>query len=521
MAAIAFSLLVATFVSEDAAFLSSLLLAREGTLPVWLAIGASATGIWVGDAGLFFLGRFARETKITRSFVRKIEASGRLRHVQENHAGRIIFLARFIPGARLPVYLGAGFARVSIARFLIVSAVGVSVWMIVGAVVLQAWDSLGIPKWIGFVALATLLVLPWIGMSSSFRRTVRVRFYHILRLRHFEFWPILTFYPPVILYLLWLSLRYRSLRLPLYANPRIPNSGMVGESKFDILREVPISEPALLRTRALDCPRLSATDAIREATEFMGTLSYPVILKPDAGQRGSGVRLIPNEAELRVYLEAADFRVLIQEYCPFGEEVGVNYVRYPGEVSGKVTGITRKRFPSITGDGIRSLADLILADPRARLIARTYFDRHANRLEEIIPVGESVRLVESGNHCQGTIFENGGELLSAELSAAVDRVALQIPDFHVGRFDLRFENEASLRSGKFRVIELNGAAGEATEIYDRRNTLRGAYRTLFGQLRVLFEIGSAVRARGNPPKTNFIHAAFLYRKASRNHPLTT
>ncbi len=51
----------------------------------------------------------------------------------------------------------------------------------------------------------------------------------------FEFWPAWAMYTPVILQWLILSARYRSLSLPLIANPSIPLSGMVGESKSDIL----------------------------------------------------------------------------------------------------------------------------------------------------------------------------------------------------------------------------------------------------------------------------------------------
>ena len=54
-----------------------------------------------------------------------------------------------------------------------------------------------------------------------------------------------------------------------------------------------------------------------------------------------------------------------------------------------------------------------------------------------------------------------------------------------------------MKAGRnFQIVELNGAASEATNIYDARNTLRSAYRTLFQQWRLVFEIGAANRARG-------------------------
>ena len=69
--------------------------------------------------------------------------------------------------------------------------------------------------------------------------------------------------------------------------------------------------------------------------------------------------------------------------------------------------------------------------------------------------------------------------------------------FFVGRYDIRFETEADLREGrKFQIIELNGAASEATSIYDARNSLVAAYRTLFRQWEIVFAIGAANRDRG-------------------------
>ena len=54
-------------------------------------------------------------------------------------------------------------------------------------------------------------------------------------LSFFEFWPMWAFYPPVMLYALYLMLRYRGILLPTVANPSFPGGGFVGESKADIL----------------------------------------------------------------------------------------------------------------------------------------------------------------------------------------------------------------------------------------------------------------------------------------------
>jgi hypothetical protein len=51
----------------------------------------------------------------------------------------------------------------------------------------------------------------------------------------------------------------------------------------------------------------------------------------------------------------------------------------------------------------------------------------------------------------------------------------------------------------FQIIELNGAASEATSIYDARNSIFDAYRTLFRQWDLVFAIGAANRQRGCAP----------------------
>jgi hypothetical protein len=72
--------------------------------------------------------------------------------------------------------------------------------------------------------------------------------------------------------------------------------------------------------------------------------------------------------------------------------------------------------------------------------------------------------------------------------------------FFIGRYDIRYASAEDLRSARaFQIVELNGAASEATSIYDARNSLWAAYRTLFRQWRLVFEIGAANRRLGTQP----------------------
>jgi hypothetical protein len=119
---------------------------------------------------------------------------------------------------------------------------------------------------------------------------------------------------------------------------------------------------------------------------------------------------------------------------------------------------------------------------------------------EVLPAGESIRLVEAGNHAQGCIFREGGHLWSEELERRIDEISQRLHGFFIGRYDIRYASNEELGAGRnFQIIELNGAASEATSIYDSRNSLFSAYRTLFRQWALVFAIGSANRRRGCPP----------------------
>ena len=133
-------------------------------------------------------------------------------------------------------------------------------------------------------------------------------------------------------------------------------------------------------------------------------------------------------------------------------------------------------------------------------MAEKYLSRLAGRQNEILAPGETLKLVQAGNHAQGCIFRDGTHLYSPALLASIDAISLEIPGFYIGRSDIRSDNELELQAGKkFQIIELNGAASEATSIYDARNSVFKAYGTLFQQWNLVFAIGASNRRRGSKP----------------------
>ena len=323
----------------------------------------------------------------------------------------------------------------------------------------------------------------------------------------FEFWPMWAFYPPVMAYVAWLMLRYRGLLLPTVANPSFPGGGFYGESKAEILTLAMTHVPEWVAPFiTIDRPPgdLPVNDEAEAALATLrdAGLSLPVVAKPDLGCRGAGVKLVRTKDDLRAYLEAfpRGARLLLQRLVPFEGEAGIFYCRRPGEAKGRIISITLKYFPYVTGDGQRSLRELILDDPRAGPLAHLYLHRHTARLEQVPAAGETIRLAFAGSHSRGAIFRNGTHLVTPEMEARFDEIARRLPEFHFGRFDVRFERFIDVQRGHgFTMVEVNGAGAESTHIWDRRTRLLQAWRDLMRQYRWLFEIGYANRARGFRP----------------------
>src|SRR5207253_3675040 len=79
-------------------------------------------------------------------------------------------------------------------------------------------------------------------------------------------------------------------------------------------------------------------------------------------------------------------------------------------------------------------------------------------------------------------------------------IARSMPEFHYGRFDLRFESIEALRRGEdFSIVEINGIGSEAIHAWDPAASVGETYRRLFDQQRVMFMIGAGNRARGIAP----------------------
>jgi hypothetical protein len=319
------------------------------------------------------------------------------------------------------------------------------------------------------------------------------------RLRRWEFWPTWAIYAPMIPWLSALALRH-GLTCATATNPAMPLSGIVGEFKHDILRHLPpeVTLPARLIDPASADQRIAQLDAIMAEQ----TWSWPIVLKPDAGERGSGVRLIHSRNQAIAYLTSHRAPLIAQKFHPGPYEIGLFYVRLPSWKRGRIFSITDKRFSSVVGDGSQSIESLILRNPRLRLQASVFLERLGPRAASIPSAGERVSLGFAGNHCQGTMFVDGAHLITRPLTLAIDRVAKAYPGFYFGRFDLRYTDPDELAQGRgFAIVELNGLTSESTNIYTPGWSFWRGQRVLRRQWGYAFAIARENIARGHKPAT--------------------
>ena len=315
-----------------------------------------------------------------------------------------------------------------------------------------------------------------------------------VRLTRWEFWPFQLVYFPVYFYYLWLSIKAKSFFFFTAANPSIVFGGMLGESKGDIMRQIPKQYIPLTRQFP---PHVAVSEVLGWMKECK--LQYPILLKPDIGERGWMVKKINCEGDIHAYLSVNTVSFLAQEYISLPVELGVFYYRFPGEKRGRISSITKKVMMEVVGNGRDSVNELLLRNPRARLYIKAFEKRYPQKLGLVPGKGERVEVEPIGNHCRGTVFLDESHRVSEMLEKTFDLVANQIPGFYFGRFDIRCSSYEELEAGHhFKILELNGAGAEPGHIYHPGRTIWAGYKDIIHHLNVLCSIAVQNHRSGIP-----------------------
>lgn len=112
----AVAIILATFILEDAATVAVGVMAADGLVSAPLALASLATGIALGDFGLYGIGQLAVSYPRLKRWMEG-EKLRPIRNWLDKKLYSTVIAARFLPGARLPTYVACGFFAVSFSRF--------------------------------------------------------------------------------------------------------------------------------------------------------------------------------------------------------------------------------------------------------------------------------------------------------------------------------------------------------------------------------------------------------------------
>src|SRR6266496_372671 len=237
------AIILLSFVSEDAATISSALSIFGGPLSWPIGFAACFAGIWLGDLGLYSLARWVGKPILQSRWVARFTDHATIERCQQRFSQRgslALLASRFVPGTRLPTYLAAGLLSMPVGRFALVTAFAALVWIAGIFTIAKLLGSHALIWFSLFQSKIATIVLTAIFIGTAlflFRKLSRAPVW-LRRWTRWEFWPAWFFYIPVGVYYLWLAIRYRGFSVPTAANPGIGTGGFIGESKFEILNEL-------------------------------------------------------------------------------------------------------------------------------------------------------------------------------------------------------------------------------------------------------------------------------------------
>ena len=512
-------IILSTMVSEDLTCIGTGLMVARGLIGFVPGTVACLMGIFIGDILIFVAGRWLAGERLQQAPLKWFISEKDIQMSSlwfEAKGPAIIIASRFIPGSRFPTYFAAGAIRANFSVFMLYFGLASVIWtpMLVGLSTLLGQKMMDYftlyqeyALWVLLGVLSILYAVFKIIIPSFTYKGRRQLVGKWKRLTNWEYWSPFVVYTPVFLYSSFLWIKYRSITLVTLVNPGIKDGGFIKESKSEILDRITARETVARYKLIPSSKRMD--ERVEKVLRFMEELhlSFPIVVKPDIGERGKGVVIPKNLAELKIVLQKNKEDVIVQEYIP-GEEFGIFYYRFPNEESGHIFSITRKEYQYLNGDGKHTLEHQILQHPRAVCLAEKHFEEHLDDLYRIIPKDKEYKLVEVGTHARGSIFSDAMYLNTAHLEKEIDRISKSFEGFYFGRYDIKVPSETHLKEGSdLKVLELNGVTSEATHIYDAKFNAVMGIRTLMRQWRLAYEIAAQVQDKNpelKPPTVRYI-----------------
>lgn len=126
-------------IPEDITLLAGGVISGLGHTNIYVMLVVSMLGVLAGDGVIFFLGKIYGQRILKFRPVARIMTPKRYAQVQEKfdrYGNWVLFVARFLPGLRTPIFMTAGMSGVSVWRWLLMDGmaalISVPIWIAIG-----------------------------------------------------------------------------------------------------------------------------------------------------------------------------------------------------------------------------------------------------------------------------------------------------------------------------------------------------------------------------------------------------
>ncbi len=278
-----------------------------------------------------------------------------------------------------------------------------------------------------------------------------------------EFWPAWVL--QAALYLQGIPLGWWSGGLTWFArvNPGMDWGGMLAYSKSDAMQSLSQHNKAAEIT--FEWP---ITESVLQEQRAQAGLKWPLVLKPDQGERGRDVYQLHNELQLTVTLQHLPAgKYLLQEFLALPYEFGVFVAKSLRHQRFEVLSLTWKVPLGVMGDGVLTVGELLQKHPRAQRYPALLHGLPEAIKSQVPSAEQWQQLHFSGNHCRGAAFFDAKAFIDQALHNSMHQILEGVPGFRFGRLDVLVAQPQDLwKPEAVKVIEINGANAEPAHIYD-------------------------------------------------------
>ena len=297
------------------------------------------------------------------------------------------------------------------------------------------------------------------------------------------YWTTQHFYWQSLYHYLLNGARFRSMTFFSACNPAIDLGGMLYDRKTDIYN--------LLPDHILPATTIITSRAASESFLEKNNLEFPFIVKPNVGLKGFKVYKISNEEELNSFFDENDVNErewLLQEYVGFKREFSVLFYRYPKEQKNGISSFIEKSYPSVIGDGKKTLKTLIEQYNNPFLLKDDVYRRFTSELNTIPDKGSTIILDFIGNYSRGAKFHSLMDHVSDEMASMLSSIFQKAEGLNFFRIDLKSDSVEEFLKGKFKILEINGMKSEPLHIYDADSSFMTNSRIIRDHWRIIENI---------------------------------